>query len=280
MTDLLHWLISPSRRAGRCRPSGMCKSDLKRQVLAASAALLLLASAAFGDAGDKYTAGQPYGSSTDIINKYLQATQTHEDTLRGVSMEVDINADVPSLKEHGRLHALRKISKVGQITYHVLGFQGDNTIKNQVIARYLQAEQQGQGDESLAITPSNYKFKYKGTKQENGQDAYVFQLSPRKKRVGLFKGEIWLDTKTYLPLYERGRLVKNPSIFFKKVDFDRAFAIQNGLAVPQSMSSTIDVRLIGKVHLNINYSNFAPSTDTTVADDPSASVAIPNLMAK
>ena len=280
MTDLLHWLISPSRWAGRRRLSGMCKSDLKRQVLAASAALLLLTPAGFGDAGNRYTPGQPYGSSTEIIDKYLQATQTHEDTLRGVSMEVDINADVPSLKEHGRLHALRKISKVGQITYHVLGFQGDNTIKNQVIARYLQAEQQGQGDESLAINPSNYKFKYKGIKHGSGQDAYVFQLSPRKKRVGLFKGEIWLDTKTYLPVYEKGRLVKNPSIFFKKVDFDRAFAIQNGLAVPQSMSSTIDVRLIGKVHLNINYSNFGPSSDTAAADDPSASVAIPNLMAK
>jgi hypothetical protein len=280
VTDLLHWLISPSRQAGRRRPTGTCKSDLKRQVSAVSAALLLLASAGFGDAGDTYTDGQPHGSSIEIINKYLQATQTHEDTLRGVSMEVDINADVPSLKEHGRLHALRKIAKVGQITYHVLGFQGDNTIKNQVIARYLQAEQQGQGDESLAITPSNYKFKYKGTKQENGHDVYVFQLSPRKKRVGLFKGEIWLDTKTYLPVYEKGRLVKTPSIFFKKVDFDRAFAIQNGLAVPQSMSSTIDVRLIGKVHLNINYSNFAASTDTAAADDPSASVAIPKLMAK
>ena len=181
-------------------------------------------------------------------------------------MEVEITADVPSLKEHGHLRALRSISKVGQITYHVLGFQGDNTVKNQVIARYLQAEQQGKGDQSLAITPANYKFKFKGDKEENGQDVYVFQLSPRKKRVGLFKGEIWLDTKTCLPVYEKGRLVKSPSIFFKRVEFTRAFAIHNGVAVPQSLSSTIDVRLIGKVELNINYSNFVPSPDTTAAD--------------
>jgi hypothetical protein len=258
----------------------MRNSDLKCHTLAASAALLLLSFAGLGRAGAPNTEGQPSGSSAEIINKYLQATQTHEDTLRGVSMEVDINAEVPSLKEHGRLHALRKISKVGQITYHVLGFQGDNTIKNQVIARYLQAEQQSQGDESLAITPTNYKFKLKGTKEESGSDVYVFQLSPRKKRVGLFKGEIWLDAKTYLPVYEKGRLVKSPTIFFKKVDFDRAFAIQNGLAVPHSMSSTIDVRLIGKVHLNINYSNFEPTPDTATGDDASAAVVLSNAIAK
>ena len=82
----------------------------------------------------------------------------------------------------------------------------------------------------------------------------------------MFKGEIRLDSKTCLPVYEKGRFVKSPSIFFKRVEFTRAFAIYNGAAVPQSLSSIIDVRLIGKVELNINYSNFMPSPDTTAAD--------------
>lgn len=185
-------------------------------------------------------------------------------------MEVDIDASVPNLKEQGRLHALRKISKVGQITYHQLRFQGDNTVKNQVIARYLQAEQQGQGDQNLAITPANYKFKYKGEKStDQGKDVYVFLLSPRRKKVGLFKGEIWLDSGTYLPVFEKGRFVKNPSIFFKKVDFERAFKIQNGLAIPEYTMSTIDARLIGKVELNISYSKFSPTAaDTDVQEQP------------
>jgi hypothetical protein len=209
--------------------------------------------------------GTPTASANDddansaaILDHYLKATQEHPEGLRGASMEVQIEARVPKLKENATLRALRKISRVGQITYRVLSFQGDNTVKNQVIARYLQAEQQGQGDTSLAITPDNYKFKYKGQRHTSqGTPAYVFQLSPRKKRIGLFKGELWLDTKTYLPLLEKGRLVKNPSIFFKKVDFERAFAIRNGYSVPSYMMSTIDTRVIGKVELNISYSKFA-----------------------
>lgn len=242
----------------------MRKAASKQKLLGSALILLLLPLTALPSAADDEQ--QPNSPSAAIIDKYLQATQMHEDTLRGASMEVDINADVPKLKEHGRLRALRKISKVGQITYHVLGFQGSNTVKNQVIARYLQAEQQGQGDQSLAITPTNYKFKYKGEKDEHGQEVYVFQLSPRKKKVGLFKGEMWLDPGTDLPVFEKGRFVKNPSIFFKKVEFERVFAIQNGIPVPQSMSSTIDVRLIGKVELSINYSNFSQNANTTEAE--------------
>jgi hypothetical protein len=207
-------------------------------------------------------------STTEIITKYLEATQAHEDGLRGASMQVNIDASVPKLKEHGTLRALRKISKVGQVTYRVLGFQGDNTVKNQVIARYLQAEQQGQGDQNLAVTPANYKFKFKGQKStDNGNSVYVFQLSPRKKKVGLFKGELWLDPSTCLPVLEKGKLVKNPSIFFKKVEFERGFAIKNGLSIPEHLSSVIQIRLIGKVELHIDYSDFEQNADT---DDSTA----------
>jgi hypothetical protein len=248
----------------------MVTTDLKRTTLSALLALLLVSWSVFADT-DASAPEETGTSSAIILNKYLEATQTHDEGLRGASMEVDIDASVPKLKEQGRLHALRKISKVGQITYRVLGFQGDSTIKSQVIARYLQAEQQGQGDQSLAITSANYKFKYKGEKPtDKGKDVYVFQLSPRKKKVGLFKGEMWLDARTYLPIYEKGRFVKNPSIFFKKVDFERAFRIQNGLAIPQYTMSTIDARLIGKVELNISYSNFSqPAGDGDAAEDES-----------
>jgi hypothetical protein len=227
--------------------------DTKRKLVSVFFALLVLPGFGLGAANDQKNDNKAVGAT--VINKYLEAIQGHEHELRGVSMQVDISATVPKLKEKGHLRALRQISKVGQITYRVLRFQGDNTVKSQVIARYLEAEKQGQGVGKLDITPTNYKFKFKGKWQFDGKDAYLFQLSPRAKRVGLFKGEIWLDAATYLPIYEKGRLVKNPSIFFKKVVFERAFAIENGVAVPRYMVSSIDTRVIGKVEITINYSN-------------------------
>jgi hypothetical protein len=235
---------------------------VRQKVLVGLAALLLLAVYAFAETdedADDLSAG---GAPAEIIKRFVEATEAHEDSLRGVSMQVDIQASIVKLKENATLKALRKISKVGQVSYHVLSFQGNNTVKNDVIARYLNAEQQGQGDSKLAISPTNYKFKFKGKKDVDGNGkVYVFQLSPRKKRVGLFKGEMWLDAETCLPVMEKGRLVKNPSIWFKKVEFERDFAIQNGVAIPQRMSSKIQVRLIGLVNLDINYSNFVQNAD-------------------
>jgi hypothetical protein len=217
-----------------------------------------------------FAAGSPGGnvpdseledpSSAEIINKYLQAHGS-EQSLRAGSMQVEINANVPKLKENGKLSALRRISKMGQVTYRVIAFQGQTFVKKEVIARYLQAEQQTKVDGNIDVIPENYKFRYKGERQtESGTTAYVFQLQPRKKRVGLFKGEMWLDSHVYLPVFEKGRLVKNPTIFFKKVDFERGFSIQDGHAIPSYITSTIDTRLVGRVELKVNYSKFAPET--------------------
>ncbi len=242
----------------------MDRANLKHTILVAMAFLLLLPLCALTETvDDNKSNGDNSGAPADIINRFLQATQGHEDALRGVSMQVEIEASIVKLKENATLKALRKISKVGQVTYHVVAFQGNNTVKNDVIARYLQAEQQGQGDSKIGISPNNYKFKYKGKKDGSANEkVYVFQLTPRKKLVGLFKGEMWLDAQSCLPVMERGRLVKNPSIWFKKVDFERQFAIQNGVAIPQHMNSQIEVRIIGTVDLHVNYSNFVQNADS------------------
>lgn len=177
-------------------------------------------------------------------------------------MQVSIDATIPKLKKEGKLEALRKISQLGKITYKMLGFQGDDTVKTEVIARYLDAEQKAQDGSGLAITPANYKFKFKGLhKLQDGQQIYIVFLTPRRKDVGLFKGEMWLDTHTYLPVMESGKLIKNPSVFFKKVEFVRDFKIENGIAIPQHMLSTIDARLVGKVNLSINYSSYQPCAE-------------------
>jgi hypothetical protein len=204
----------------------------------------------------------------EIVSRYMDATQEQQTALRGGSMEVDIDARLPKRKMHGTLHALRNISKLGRITYHMLGFSGDNTVKTEVIARYLSAEvqaNQGQSGPSIAITPNNYKFKYRGTEELNGRDAYVLRVTPREKKVGLFKGEVWLDAETYMPVRESGSFVKTPSVFLKKVQFVRNYMMQNGVSVPQRTESKIDARFFGPVELDINYQNFSKETDADAA---------------
>lgn len=173
-------------------------------------------------------------------------------------MDIDIDAGLPKLNKRGRFHAFRKITKLGQIIYDRLSFQGDNTVKKEVIARYLQAEKQARNEyaASMAITPANYKFKYTGTTDYLDRTAYVLEVTPRQKRLGLFKGEVWIDEATSLPLREWGELVKNPSVFLKNVYFVRDYYISDGVSIPRRLISDVDTRLVGKAQLTIWFDNY------------------------
>jgi hypothetical protein len=193
----------------------------------------------------------------NIIDSYLAALEEQQPAARNVSMEVHMEGSIPRLKKQGKLSALRRISDLGKISYKLLGFSGDDTVKKEVMARYMTAEQQavsGEG-QSMAINPYNYNFKYKGLEEKQDRQVHVFELKPRQKRVGLFKGELWIDSETFLPVREAGQLVKNPSVFIKKMEFVRDYQIRDGVAFVSRLESTTDTRLVGRAELNIDFTN-------------------------
>jgi len=211
--------------------------------------------------------------SVEVLHRYLDATRTQQDTLRGVEMQVDIDAKLPKLEKQGRFRALRRISRLGLITYKALGFSGDSTVKNEVITRYLSAESQARDTGAVAIAPANYKFKYKGVADREGREVAIFQITPRKKVVGLFKGELWLDRATGMPVRESGTFVKNPSVFLKKIEFVRDYEIHDGVAFPKHIESTVDTRLVGRAELSIDFSNFS-RPEIAEADETAPSGAV------
>ncbi len=198
-----------------------------------------------------------------VLNNYLAAQEQQREKMKGVQMEVEIDASIPRLAKKGTMTALRAVSNIGKITYDALRFDGDNTVKKEVIVRFLAREAQGaaEPDPKIAINPENYKFKLKGIQEKDDQQVYVMEVKPKKKRVGVFKGEIWLDPATYLTVREAGQFVKSPSIFLKKIGFVREFAVQNGMSVPTKMTSYAETRIVGRTELNISYRNFTKIQD-------------------
>jgi hypothetical protein len=203
-------------------------------------------------------ADEPNPAPSALIDDYVAVSKAQEGRLEGASMEVVIVADVPNLHKSASLHALRRISAFGRrITYDALRFDGDRSVKNDVIARYLTAESEAlkSAPTDMAVTPANYKFKYRGLIVRDGRNVYAFQVTPRKKRLGLFVGELWLDRETHLAVREAGRLVKSPSFFVRKIEFVRDFRIQDGVAIPTHVESSVDTRLVGKANVSVAYSS-------------------------
>jgi hypothetical protein len=204
-----------------------------------------------------------------IVEHFCAATRGQDRLMQPSSMNVEIAASLPKLKMNGKLSALRRVSALGRITYEKLRFEGDGTVKKQIINRYLSAEAEAQEDPSLSVplTPENYNFKYKGKVQLDGRQAHLFEVSPKRKRRGAFRGQLWVDAATFLRVQESGYLVKSPSFMLKKVAFVRKYEIRGGIAVPRQEQSFVDVRLgVGRAEMTIDFSNFA--IDSASAADP------------
>ena len=172
-------------------------------------------------------------------------------------MDVEIDASLPKLKKHGRLHALRRISPLGLIRYEKAQFEGDGIVNKEIISRYLSAEVEARSS-SPRCSPSPHKLQVQVQRHRWSTGGMsVFEVNPLQKRESLFKGEVWIDTATFLKVQESGYLVKNPSMFLKKVAFIRKYEIRDGISVPRQVQSVADVRFVGKAELTIDFSNFS-----------------------
>jgi hypothetical protein len=141
-------------------------------------------------------------------------------------------------------------------------------VKKEVIEKYLEIEQNERQKGSIAITPANYKFQIKAIITQEEQQTYIFQLTPKRKAVGLFKGELWLDGATGMPLKETGQMVKSGSSWLKSIRFVRDYEMRNGVSILKHLQSTVDVRVVGKAELSADYSTPTWQEDEQAAAGP------------
>jgi hypothetical protein len=201
-------------------------------------------------------AGRPpdnSGTVPDIVDRYLQASRMQRTVLQNEPVEVEITATLLKSQRRSQLRAVRRVSDRGEITYDVLQTSGDEGIRRQIIGRYLTAEAQSRDTDAAALSRVNYKFRLKAILDRLGRRVYVLQLTPRRKKAGLFKGELWVDEATGMPVRESGQLVKSPSWLIKRIVFVRTYEICDGLAVPAGIDSTVETRVAGPAQLSIRF---------------------------
>ena len=170
-----------------------------------------------------------------------------------------VAAELPQTKQKGTYQLQRMYSAPKSLAFKAMNFVGDGFVKTNVIARLLQSEVERakQGDNSdVAITSANYKFNYKGVEEmEGGPLCHVFQVKPRQKRVGLFKGTIYINVYTGAMYKAEGKMVKSPSFFVKNIEFSQEYAEVGGFDMITHIRSTADTRIVGKAIVDITHSD-------------------------
>ena len=126
-------------------------------------------------------------------------------------------------------------------------------MKREILVRYLSADARAVElpRDSTAITPANYRFQYAGTIDAFDSPVYAFRIIPRKKRVGLMNGAVWLDGDTGIAVRLSGYLVRMPSPFVTRVNITRENQLRDSIVETTVTHISVKTRLAGPAQLFI-----------------------------
>lgn len=259
--------------------------------LAMPALLLLLASAAMGQVAnfDENSFGSsPLDSSGEAISipvslahlspdlalaTYQRGLKQQSSDLSGYSATTIIEAELTDSSQKAEFELKQHYAAPGILEFTPVRSSGDSFVKSNVIARLLQSEVehvQKHEQWKTAIDSANYKFSYKGVDQLNGTAVHVYEVKPRHKRVGLFKGRIYVDASDGTLLRAKGRIAKSPSFFIKRIDFVQDYATIDGFTVPVHLHSEAQTRIVGKAVVDVVLKDYRPENASANSDEASA----------
>lgn len=171
--------------------------------------------------------------------------------------------------QQSRLLAIRETNESERTEYKVLESEGDATVMRDVIAPYL-AEQKKIEDlplSSVIITPANYNFRFRGKAETGGASAYVFRIVLRKKREGLIRGELWLDSETGLAIVQAGYFVKTSSAGILRIEIVRDTKLRDGSPCSRITRVAVETQRAGRGYLTITEFPSAAIRDSGLAGE-------------
>ncbi|MBZ5627890.1 MAG: hypothetical protein LAO06_03395 [Acidobacteriia bacterium] len=220
------------------------------------------------------SAGLPRMSPELALTAYLGFAQQQLKDLGAYSDATTIEADLPDTAQHGKFELRRSYRAPRTLAFAAVHFAGDGFVKTNVIARLLQSEvehvQKGEGA-LTAITADNYKFGFKAVEVLDDHLAYLYQIKPKHKRMGLFKGRILIDAATGHLRRAEGTMVKAPSFFVKKIEFVQDYADFGPFSLPTHVHSVAKTRLVGRAVVDIDHERYQAKSVAQVQSENGAS---------
>jgi len=196
----------------------------------------------------------PSISSEEDLYLYQQRAEEQSRNLASYSATTIIRAKLPATSQSGEYRLRRDYLAPSTLEFRLTHSTGDAFVKKNVIARLLQSEidHVQRDDPALtSLTFMNYAFSYKSITTLDGRQVHIYQVKPRAKRVGLFKGRIYLDARTATLVRAEGRIVKSPSLFIKSIQFVQNDVDVAGFTFPSHIHYEVKARVVGTAVVDI-----------------------------
>lgn len=201
----------------------------------------------------------PVMSPELAFSAYQQHVAQQAKALAGYSAVTVVRAELPDTSQQGEYELQRKFEAPHTLQFTPVHFIGDGFVRSNVINRLLQSEVdhvQKDDPELTAINPANYKFSYKGTTQLGDRLVHDYQVKPRRKRMGLFKGHVYLDAHSGALVRVEGTVVKSPSFFVKHIEFVQDYSDVQSFTLPVHVHSEAKARVVGRTIVDIIHRDY------------------------
>ena len=211
--------------------------------------------------------------SAELALRTYQSRATEQVSSLGAYSDTTIvEAVLPNSNQRGQFELRQTYVEPQTMSFTPICFVGDNFVKVNVIIRVLKSEadhaRKQQGSET-ALNNQNYAFTFKGSEDIAGRATYVFQVKPRHKRPGQFKGRVLIDPYTGALVRAEGKLVKSPSWFIRSIEFVQEYTQIGTFALPLHLHAVSNVRIIGPVVVDVFHRDYEvqEATPDTIAAD-------------
>jgi hypothetical protein len=206
------------------------------------------------------------------LQVYQARTALQRDQMVACSSVTLIHAELPDVSQRGEFELQRQYAAPRTLRFTALHSSGDGFVKSNVIPRLLQSEQDRvqKGDAALTeISTQNYKFSYQSTTHAGGRLVYAYEVKPRAKRFGLFRGRIYVDAFKGSLVRAEGTAVKLASFFLKKAEFVQDYADFGNFTFPVHLHSEVRARFVGHALVDV-YERDYRTVSTTPKTPPPA----------
>jgi hypothetical protein len=204
---------------------------------------------------------QPETPERLAFSRYIASLESAGAFNEPTQYAVVVEASVPDLYKQMALLAIRQNTGNGHSGLLVLGMDGDGDVAREVVPRYLAFEEKiaNLPRTPAPISPENYKSKFRGQLNTGSGGAYVYDITPRKRNRGLFKGQIWIDALTGTQLLISGRFT-NSSAANNSVSFVREVQM-DGSGYTRLTHLSFTVPLLGRSELLVTEKPLDPRSD-------------------
>jgi hypothetical protein len=192
----------------------------------------------------------------EVLRRTVTADQARAATIGAYSSVRRYSLENKRFHKTAEIVARMNCDSSGQKTFEILSQHGPSILRERVLHRMLEAEQEASRRDirpKTQIAPANYEFTFVRQDSLDDRKSYVFDIAPKTQSKFLMRGRIWVDAEEFAVTRVEGSPAQSPSVLIRNTQVTQQSAKVGSFWLPAWNHSATDSFLFGRTEVAIDY---------------------------